>query len=46
MLKVAKMLKVKLFGLGNLTRERTNNGIFFILKTRKQIPQRSTEALR
>jgi hypothetical protein len=40
MLRVVKMLKVKQFGLGNHTKERTNNGIFFILKTRKQIPQR------
>jgi hypothetical protein len=46
MLKEEKMLKVKQFGLGNHTRERTNNGIFFILKIRKLIPQSSTEALR
>jgi hypothetical protein len=46
MLKEEKMLKVKQFGPGNHTRERTSNGIFFILKTKKQIPQRSTEALR
>jgi len=31
MLKVEEMLKVKLFGLGNHTRERINNGRFSIL---------------
>jgi hypothetical protein len=41
MLREEKIQKDKQFGLGNPTRERTNNGIFFILKTRKQIPQRS-----
>jgi len=46
MLKEEETLKVKQFGLGNLIREKTNNGIFFILKTRKQTPQSSTEALR
>jgi hypothetical protein len=46
MLRVVKMLKVKQFGLGNHTGERTSNGIFFILKIRKLIPQSSTEALR
>jgi hypothetical protein len=46
MLRVVKMLKVKQFGLGNHTGERTSNGIFFILKIRKQTPQSSTEALR
>jgi hypothetical protein len=46
MLKEEETQKVKQFGLGNLIKERTNNGIFFILKTKKLIPQRLTEALR
>jgi hypothetical protein len=46
MLKEEETQKVKQFGLGNLIQERTNNGIFFILKIRKQTPQSSTEALR
>ena len=46
MLKVEETLKDKQFGLGSHTKERTNNGIFFILKIRKQTPQSSTEALR
>jgi hypothetical protein len=46
MLKVEETLKDKQFGLGSHTKERTNNGIFFILKTRKQTPQSSIKALR
>jgi hypothetical protein len=46
MLKEEEILKVKQYGLGSHTMERISNGIFFILKIKRQTLLRSTEALK
>jgi hypothetical protein len=46
MLREEKIQKDKQFGHGSHTMERISNGIFFILKIKRQTLLRSTEALK